>query len=39
MNGRRRSKIEFLPISNNYVYTIQLLWTGNHYEPIKAAEA
>ena len=39
ISGRRRSKIEFLPISNNYVYTIQLTWTGNHYEPLKASEA
>jgi hypothetical protein len=26
--------IEFLPISKNYDKTIQLSWTGNHFEPL-----
>ena len=35
----RRSRIEFVPITKNYTYTIELLWTGNHYEPVKNREA
>ena len=35
MSGSKISKIEFLPISGKYDNMIQLLWTGNHYEPIK----
>jgi hypothetical protein len=25
--------IEFLPINNKYIHTIELIWTGAHYEP------
>ena len=39
VSERRRSKIEFIPLSKKYVYTIELIWAGNHYEPIKAKEA
>ena len=39
MSGSKRSNIEFLPLSKKYVYTIQLIWTGNHYEPVKSREA
>lgn len=28
------SIIEFLPISKNYDRTIQISWTGNHFEPL-----
>ena len=27
--------IEFIPINNNYNYTIKLSWNGFHYEPIR----
>lgn len=27
--------IEFLPCSNNYEKTIELYWTGGHYEPVR----
>ena len=27
--------IEFLPINNTYNHTIELIWTGAHYEPKK----
>ena len=29
------SQIEFLPIESNYDTTINLEWTGGHYEPIR----
>ena len=32
---KNHSTIEFLPISNTYTKTIQLQWTGGHYEPIR----
>lgn len=31
----KNSIIEFLPINNKYKYTIELIWTGAHYEPKK----
>lgn len=31
----KHSSIEFIPVSNNYNKTIQLQWTGGHYEPIR----
>jgi len=31
--GDRRS-IEFLPITQNYTYTINITWNGIHFEPI-----
>lgn len=27
--------IEFLPVNNNFEYTIKLEWNGNHYEPLR----
>jgi hypothetical protein len=35
MSSSKKTKIEFLPIRKEYVYTIELLWTGNHYEPVR----
>jgi len=29
------NKIEFIPINNSIDKTIELYWTGGHYEPIK----
>jgi hypothetical protein len=26
--------IEFLPLTENYIYTIRLTWNGYHYEPL-----
>ena len=31
----KRSNIEFLPISKQINRTIELQWTGGHYEPIR----
>lgn len=28
--------IEFIPLNGTYNHTIEISWTGNHYEPIKA---
>lgn len=28
--------VEFMPLDNNHVHTIEISWTGNHYEPIRA---
>ena len=33
---RERSNIEFVPFSNQYENTIELEWTGGHYEPVRA---
>ena len=30
-----RSNIEFVPFSNQYEKTIELEWTGGHYEPVR----
>jgi hypothetical protein len=30
-----KKTIEFLPLSGNYDKTIEIYWTGGHYEPIK----
>ena len=30
-----RSDIEFIPINNQYDKTIELEWTGGHYEPVR----
>ena len=32
---RERSNIEFVPFSNQYEKTIELEWTGGHYEPVR----
>jgi hypothetical protein len=36
-NDRDRSekKIQFIPITNQYDRTIDIYWTGGHYEPIR----
>jgi len=34
--GREKSSIEFLPISELCTKTIELEWTGGHYEPVRA---
>ena len=34
-NIRNRGSIEFLPLNNQYIYTINLTWNGNHYEPVR----
>lgn len=34
--GREKSSIEFLPISELWTKTIELEWTGGHYEPVRA---
>lgn len=31
----KHSKIEFMPVSKNIENTIELHWTGGHYEPIR----
>ena len=31
----KHSKIEFMPVSKNIENTIELQWTGGHYEPIR----
>jgi len=36
INRRDNSKsIEFLPVSGNYKRSIELEWTGGHYEPVR----
>lgn len=32
---RNGTSIEFIPVSSNYTKTIQLEWTGGHYEPVR----
>lgn len=32
---RKHSRIEFMPVSSVVVQTIELQWTGGHYEPIR----
>jgi len=32
---KKHSKITFIPISTEYVTTIELQWTGGHFEPIR----
>lgn len=32
--SRNNSVIEFLPINNKYINSIELIWTGAHYEPV-----
>lgn len=32
---RNNANIEFLPCNNSYEKTIEIYWTGGHYEPIK----
>ena len=34
--AREKSSIEFLPISELWTKTIELEWTGGHYEPVRA---
>ena len=34
--AREKSSIEFLPISELWTNTIELEWTGGHYEPVRA---
>lgn len=34
-NKRDNTNIEFLPVSMNYNKTIELEWTGGHYEPVR----
>ena len=29
-------KIQFIPINNHYDRTIEIYWTGGHYEPIRS---
>lgn len=29
------TRIEFMPVSSNIIQTIELQWTGGHYEPIR----
>ena len=35
LNLRDRTRIEFLPISDTYRATLEISWTGNHYEPVR----
>ena len=34
-NHRDGGNIEFIPIHGNYEKTINIYWTGGHYEPIR----
>ena len=38
VSGGKKSSIEFLPVSGNPKYTIELEWTGGHYEPVRAVK-
>jgi hypothetical protein len=33
--NRCEKDIEFIPLNQNYEKTIQVYWTGGHYEPIR----
>ena len=33
--SNEKSNIEFIPISTQYDKTIELEWTGGHYEPVR----
>jgi hypothetical protein len=33
-DNKKNKMIEFVPVNNDYTYTIHLSWSGNHYEQI-----
>ena len=32
---RKGEKIEFIPVTGHFTRTIELEWTGGHYEPVR----
>lgn len=34
INNEKTKKIEMLPIDGNYIKIVNLIWKGNHYDPV-----